>query len=122
MNILTNETNKATIIDVANMARVSIKTVSRVANGEPNVRDKTRAKVQRAIDLLGYSANPYARKMGSQSRPPERVRSRNVISTRERIVPMEADSQDELMKAGIETVGAQRAAAIANRDGDIDWW
>ena len=40
---------RATINDVAELAGVSIKTVSRVVNDEPNVRAATRDKVQQAI-------------------------------------------------------------------------
>ena len=58
---LTTDTKKPTINDVARLAKVSIKTVSRVANGESNVREATRVRVQKAIDKLGYVANPYAR-------------------------------------------------------------
>jgi LacI family transcriptional regulator len=43
---------KATIDDVAELAGVSIKTVSRVVNQEPNVRDSTRDKVLAAIASL----------------------------------------------------------------------
>ncbi len=59
---------RATISDVASMAGVSAKTVSRVANGEPNVREQTRARVQRAIDALGYRPNPYAQYLSSLRR------------------------------------------------------
>ncbi len=55
----------ATIADVASLAGVSIKTVSRVANGEQHVRATTRRHVQAAIDQLGYKANPYARYLSS---------------------------------------------------------
>lgn len=41
--------------DVANLAGVSFITVSRVINGEQNVREETRKKVQSAIEQLGYS-------------------------------------------------------------------
>lgn len=41
--------------DVANLAGVSFITVSRVINGERNVKEETRRKVQSAIDKLGYS-------------------------------------------------------------------
>ena len=51
----------ATIFNVAEAAGVSIKTVSRVMNREPNVREKTREKVQAAIDKLGYQPNTAAR-------------------------------------------------------------
>ena len=56
---------KATINDVARKARVSIKTVSRVLNGEPNVRDDTRSRVQSAIDALNYKPNQSARSLAS---------------------------------------------------------
>lgn len=56
---------KATIDDVAALAGVSIKTVSRVINDEPNVRDATRAKVARAIAKLNYRPNQAARNLAS---------------------------------------------------------
>ena len=57
-----------TIDDVAKKAGVSIKTVSRVVNREANVREKTRAKVQAAIDQLEYRPNQAARGLaGSRS-------------------------------------------------------
>jgi LacI family transcriptional regulator len=40
--------------DVAALAGVGLKTVSRVVNGESNVSDQTRARVQAAIDRLDY--------------------------------------------------------------------
>lgn len=56
---------KATIDDVAELAGVSIKTVSRVVNHEPNVRDSTRDKVQKAITTLNYRPNQSARNLAS---------------------------------------------------------
>ncbi|AFV01025.1 LacI family DNA-binding transcriptional regulator [Simiduia agarivorans] len=56
---------KATIDDVAALAGVSIKTVSRVVNGEPNVRTATREKVQQAVDKLGYHPSQSARRLAS---------------------------------------------------------
>lgn len=58
----------ATIVDVARLANVSIKTVSRVTNGEPNVREQTRSRVEDAIRSLEYSPNPYAQRLGSLGR------------------------------------------------------
>ncbi len=55
----------ATIKDVAQRARVSLKTVSRVVNDEPSVRDMTRARVLRAIDDLKYRPNASARSLRS---------------------------------------------------------
>ena len=51
----------AKIFDVAEMAGVSIKTVSRVVNNEPNVQEKTREKVMQAIERLDYRPNVAAR-------------------------------------------------------------
>jgi LacI family transcriptional regulator len=51
----------ATITDVARLAGVSIKTVSRVVNNVPEVSPQTRLKVQQAIVELGYQPNAIAR-------------------------------------------------------------
>ncbi|GAB2539024.1 LacI family DNA-binding transcriptional regulator [Rhodanobacter koreensis] len=55
----------ATIKDVAERAGVSLKTVSRVINNEPSVHARTREKVQREIDALGYQPDPSARSLRS---------------------------------------------------------
>ena len=57
---------RATIADVARLAGVSIKTVSRVANNEPNVREGTRDKVLKVINELSYRPNPSARNLASR--------------------------------------------------------
>jgi LacI family transcriptional regulator len=51
----------STINDVARAAGVSIKTVSRVLNGEPYVREETRLKVTEAAERLNYRPNISAR-------------------------------------------------------------
>lgn len=56
---------RPTIDDVAALAGVSIKTVSRVVNREPNVRESTRAKVEKAIAQLNYRPNPSAQNLAS---------------------------------------------------------
>ena len=56
---------KATINDVAELAGVSIKTVSRVFNNEPNVRESTRDRVNEAIAKLNYQPNQSARNLAS---------------------------------------------------------
>jgi LacI family transcriptional regulator len=50
-----------TIVDVAALAGVSIKTVSRVVNGEANVADAKRAAVNAAVASLGYRPSASAR-------------------------------------------------------------
>src|SRR5215216_1547079 len=46
--------------DVASSANVSLKTVSRVVNGEPDVRPQTAARVEAAIERLGVRRNEIA--------------------------------------------------------------
>jgi LacI family transcriptional regulator len=58
-------TRRPTIIDVAELAGVSIKTVSRVFNQAPNVRDPTRDKVISAAETLDYLPNLSARQLAS---------------------------------------------------------
>jgi LacI family transcriptional regulator len=55
--------NRVTIIDVAKLAGVSWKTVSRVVNRESNVSDAVRTRVQAAIDQLGYTPHLAARSL-----------------------------------------------------------
>ncbi|WP_193161922.1 LacI family DNA-binding transcriptional regulator [Microbulbifer hainanensis] len=57
--------NAPTISDVARSAGVSPMTVSRVINGESNVRAKTRDAVLAAIESLGYTPNRAARSLAS---------------------------------------------------------
>ena len=49
--------------DVAEAAGVSVKTVSNVVNGSVHVAEDTRARVQQAIDTLGYHPNVMARRL-----------------------------------------------------------
>ncbi|NGQ97254.1 catabolite control protein A [Brevibacillus sp. SYP-B805] len=55
-----------TIYDVAREAGVSMATVSRVVNGNPNVKPTTRKKVMAAIERLGYRPNAVARGLASK--------------------------------------------------------
>jgi LacI family transcriptional regulator len=56
---------KATMFDVANLAGVSIKTVSRVVNQEPHVRPSTKDRVDQAIAELNYRPDQSARNLAS---------------------------------------------------------
>lgn len=55
-----------TIYDVAREANVSMATVSRVVNGNPNVKPTTRKKVLATIEQLGYRPNAVARGLASK--------------------------------------------------------
>lgn len=54
-----------TMQDVARAAGVSPKTVSNVVNGFPYIRDSTKARVEAAIEELGYQVNSSARNLRS---------------------------------------------------------
>ena len=53
-----------TIKHVAAAAGVSLQTVSRVINNEPNVRPEMKLRVQQSIDKLGYVPSIAAQRMG----------------------------------------------------------
>jgi LacI family transcriptional regulator len=55
----------ATIQEVAHLAQVSPKTVSRVINNEPRVHSATRARILEAIEQLNYRPNLNARGLAS---------------------------------------------------------
>lgn len=55
-----------TIYTVAQEARVSMATVSRVVNGNPNVKPETRKKVLEVIKELNYRPNAVARGLASK--------------------------------------------------------
>ena len=50
-----------TIVDIARIAGVGVSTVSRVINNHPDVKEETRAKIQKAIDENHYVPNNSAR-------------------------------------------------------------
>ena len=55
--------NSVSITDIAEAAGVSVTTVSRVLNnkqGDIRISDKTRQRVQKVADELGYQRNPLA--------------------------------------------------------------
>ncbi|MCF2948941.1 LacI family DNA-binding transcriptional regulator [Paraglaciecola aquimarina] len=58
--------NKATIKDVAELAGVSIKTVSRVTNREGSVKPDTLERVNQAIEQLNYQPNTAARNLAGR--------------------------------------------------------
>ena len=66
MQPLRSTPDRATVFDVAELAGVSIKTVSRVVNCEPNVRATTQERVDQAIAALNYLPNEAARYLAAQ--------------------------------------------------------
>jgi LacI family transcriptional regulator len=98
------------IKDVARVAGVSDKTVSRVVNREPNVTPDTIEKVQRAISELGYIPN---------------LAARSIRSSRTNIIGIITDFISTTPYSGDIVRGVQDWAAangrtvfLANTDGD----
>jgi len=54
---------RPTMREVAQTANVSISTVSRVMSDHPDVREETRASVQKIIDSMGYRPSVLARSL-----------------------------------------------------------
>ena len=52
-----------TIKDIAELANVSVSTVSRVMNNHPDVSGKTRDRVNKIIGLYGYIPNASAQNL-----------------------------------------------------------
>ena len=55
----TNLPRRATMREVAALAGVSLKTVSRVVNGEPGVRESVRVQVETAVARLDYRHHSF---------------------------------------------------------------
>lgn len=61
----TTQNRNVTLADVARLAGVSAKTVSRVINQSDYVSAETRAQIEKAIEELGYRPNRVARSLAS---------------------------------------------------------
>ena len=59
-----NKNSPINIYDIAQMAKVSIATVSRVVNGSDKVSPATRRKVEKIIAEVGYTPNAFAKGLG----------------------------------------------------------
>lgn len=100
-----------TIYDVAREAGVSMATVSRVLNGTAVVKEETKAKVQAAIEKLGYRPNAVARGLASK-----RTKSIGVI------LPDVSDLFHAEVLRGIEDIATmyQYHIILANSDARED--
>ncbi len=99
-----------TLKQVAERAGVSIKTVSRIVNGDAAVNVKTRAAVQKHLRLLNYVPNQAARQMRSGTSPIVGLMTDVVAST-----PYSVDIVRGTQSALNES---HRTLLIANSDGD----
>ncbi len=62
---MTKRRNSPTMKDVAEVAEVSVQTVSAVVNEKPGITEKTTARVMEAIEQLGYRPDHIARSLRS---------------------------------------------------------
>lgn len=104
-----NET--ITIYDVAREAAVSMATVSRVVNGNQNVKEATRRKVLDVIERLDYRPNAVARGLASKKTTTVGV-----------VIPDISNSYFASLARGIDDIATMYKynIVIANSDGDDD--
>jgi LacI family transcriptional regulator len=111
----------ATIYDVARVAGVSAKTVSRVLNGDAPVGRDTREAVEAAIASLGYVPSSAARMMRSNKSGLIGVIT-GAISTAKELTTRPAGLPDLFILQGIQQVISQSGMTlmIADTDGRSD--
>ena len=106
-----NTDDTVTIYDVAREAGVSMATVSRVVNGNKNVKENTRKKVLEVIDLLDYRPNAVARGLASKKTTTVGVVIPNITSSYFATLAKGIDDIAEMYKYNI---------VLANSDEDDD--
>lgn len=104
-----NTDDTITIYDVAREAGVSMATVSRVVNGNKNVKENTRKKVLEVIDRLDYRPNAVARGLASKKTTTVGV-----------VIPNIANSYFSILAKGIEDIAAMYKYNIVLASSDED--
>src|SRR5690625_570536 len=90
-----------TIYDIAEIANVSKSTVSRVLNNNPNISNKSKQKVLKAIEELNYHPSKVARGLTTgfdailvKSRPTETTKNNPYFSEILQVIATHAEKQD----------------------------
>lgn len=104
-----NTDDTITIYDVAREAGVSMATVSRVVNGNKNVKENTRKKVLEVIDRLDYRPNAVARGLASKKTTTVGV-----------IIPNIANAYFSILAKGIDDIAAMYKYNIVLASSDED--
>lgn len=106
-----NTDDTVTIYDVAREAGVSMATVSRVVNGNKNVKENTRKKVLEVIDRLDYRPNAVARGLASKK-----------TTTIGVVIPNITNSYFSTLAKGIDDIAEiyKYNIVLANSDEDDD--
>lgn len=94
---------RSTMRDVAALAGVGLKTVSRVINGEPNVAAETQARVRAAVDKLEFRPNVNA---GNLRRSGHRTRTIGLI------VGNVANPFHGALNRGVEDLATSKGTAV----------
>lgn len=106
----------ATMRDVADLAGVSVKTVSNVLNDYPYIRPATRDRVLEAVDRLGYRLNTSARNL-------RRGRTGLIsLALPELALPYFAELADEIIDAAEDhglRVLIERTGAVLEREREV---
>ena len=103
------EKQSVTIYTVAREARVSMATVSRVVNGNPNVKPETRQKVLDVIKQLNYRPNAVARGLASKKTTTDGV-----------VIPNITDPYFAELALGIDDVASMYKYNIILTNSDSD--
>lgn len=104
-----NTDDTITIYDVAREAGVSMATVSRVVNGNKNVKENTRKKVLEVIERLDYRPNAVARGLASKKTTTVGV-----------VIPNIANSYFSILARGIDDIAAMYKYNIVLASSDED--
>lgn len=103
------ERSRPTMKDVAVAAGVSLKTVSRVVNDEPDVHPQTEQRVREAIEALGFRRNDSARQLRTG-------RAATVGLVLEDI----GDPFYSALSRGVETVARARGSLLLSGSSEAD--
>lgn len=104
-----NIDDTVTIYDVAREAGVSMATVSRVVNGNKNVKENTRQKVLEVIERLDYRPNAVARGLASKKTTTVGV-----------VIPNIANSYFSILAKGIDDIASMYKYDIIIASSDED--
>lgn len=104
-----NTDDTITIYDVAREAGVSMATVSRVVNGNKNVKENTRKKVLEVIDRLDYRPNAVARGLASKKTTTVGV-----------VIPNIANAYFSILAKGIDDIATMYKYNIVLASSDED--
>lgn len=104
-----NTDDTITIYDVAREAGVSMATVSRVVNGNKNVKENTRKKVLEVIERLDYRPNAVARGLASKKTTTVGV-----------VIPNIANAYFSILAKGIDDIAAMYKYNIVLASSDED--